>query len=82
MSMKVKSCNTVLRMLQVCTCSYLQSVLRYTLLNLDTYLPDIVSTDMRFRGYFSKEVRGQKKKKNLGTLPQKNEDVNCEDSKT
>ena len=34
---KVKSCNTVLRMLLVCICCYLNSILRYQFLILDTY---------------------------------------------
>ena len=37
-------------------CSYLESVLGYRFLILDTYLPDVyiyVSKDVRIRGYFA-----------------------------
>jgi hypothetical protein len=37
---KVKSCNALLRMLQVYSTSYIKSVLRYKFLMLDPYHPD------------------------------------------
>ena len=38
-SIKVKSCNALLRMLLVCISTYLKSVLRYKFLIFDTYHP-------------------------------------------
>ena len=66
---KVKSCNALLRMLLVCTRSYLKSVLRYKFLILDTYHPDTiyVSKDVRIRRYFSK-ANGAREQKAWGTL--------------
>ena len=40
----VKSCNALLRMLLLCIYSYLQSVLTYTFLILDTHHPDNMFT--------------------------------------
>jgi hypothetical protein len=39
---EAKSCNALLRMLLVCTSICLKSVLRYTVLILDTYHPDTI----------------------------------------
>jgi hypothetical protein len=53
---KVKSCNSLLRILRVCIHSYLKSVLRYKFLILDTSSGHYIymSKDMRIHGYFSK----------------------------
>jgi hypothetical protein len=67
---KVKSCNALLRMLLTCISIYIESVLRYKFVILDTY-PDIyiyAIKDVRIRGYFSKPkgVRDQKSLGNTG----------------
>jgi hypothetical protein len=68
---KVKLCNSLLRMPFVCIRSYLKSVLRHTFLILDTYIRKLniyVSKDVRIRGYFSKPKGVQKGEKFWGTL--------------
>jgi hypothetical protein len=62
---KVEWCNALLRMLQVCFSVCLKSILRYELLILGTYHPDVhicVGTDVRrICGYFSKPKEMRKK---------------------
>ena len=64
----VKYCSALLRMQLICIGSYLQSVLRYQFLILDTSQPDnpyLHEQDVRIRGYSSKP-KGLGEQKCLG----------------
>jgi hypothetical protein len=69
---KVKSCNTLLRMLLVCIGSYLKSVLRYKFLILCVYQQDYLYLREQGREdplLFFKVKRGPARKRVWKTLP-------------